>query len=469
MPDEDDHLEYLKQYVKNHPDNRMAWYLLGKSYQSQNKEAKANYCYLQAGHVYEAYERKRHPLFDAPQVMIEQWNRSRRVKKAVVRTGLLTAALLALAVVFAPGDSSDRSREAGYDSSEHVTAAGSPFSVNVVFADPDRSQALGGTMNALIFGASGSATDIAARMEVEGGYELWTGRTEVLFSVERTEESGKLDVHVYNAQLCDCRPASPKKAYQQLREWMKTKEEEMTLTSAVRQYKRIHRRLPASLNDLVKPYPLNMLSGDTDGMRRLFAEVVEKVGKEHETPTVAEKRGSGSAGSEKGGTSAGNVAGSGSGIPASVFHHEEDTLRVVVDKSTHRLAVLSGTIIVRSYEVGLGGAKTPEGPFTITEKVKNPNGTASGPFGSRGMTLSGTRYAIHGTDEPDSVGGDESHGCIRMNKEDVEELYDLIPLGTSVQIGSGLLPSSVSKPEERFRLSPKQNEENPGTVYDWLH
>ncbi|KAB3530498.1 L,D-transpeptidase family protein, partial [Alkaliphilus pronyensis] len=43
-------------------------------------------------------------------------------------------------------------------------------------------------------------------------------------------------------------------------------------------------------------------------------------------------------------------------------------------------------------------------------------------------------YGIHGTDTPESIGTAASRGCIRMYNEDVEELYDIVPLGTPVRI-----------------------------------
>lgn len=146
----------------------------------------------------------------------------------------------------------------------------------------------------------------------------------------------------------------------------------------------------------------------------------------------------------------------------------ERPLSILVDTANYRLAVVSGDVIVRSYPIGLGGEKTPEGSFYISEKVKNPNGRDDGEFGSRGMTLSGTRYAIHGTNEPDSIGKDESLGCVRMLQEDVEELYDLVPLGTKVTIKNGALPESGSPAAKRFQLQPMQDETNPAVTYRWL-
>jgi hypothetical protein len=59
-----------------------------------------------------------------------------------------------------------------------------------------------------------------------------------------------------------------------------------------------------------------------------------------------------------------------------------------------------------------------------------------GPFGTRWMKLNVPwgGYGIHGTDNPSSIGTAASHGCVRMYNEDVNELYDIVPLGTPVQI-----------------------------------
>ena len=43
-------------------------------------------------------------------------------------------------------------------------------------------------------------------------------------------------------------------------------------------------------------------------------------------------------------------------------------------------------------------------------------------------------YLIHGTNKPYGVGMKVSHGCIRMYPEDVESLFDLVEVGTKVNI-----------------------------------
>lgn len=46
----------------------------------------------------------------------------------------------------------------------------------------------------------------------------------------------------------------------------------------------------------------------------------------------------------------------------------------------------------------------------------------------------GHKYGIHGTNEPDSIGTYASGGCIRLNNNDILELYNLVPVGTKVLI-----------------------------------
>ena len=64
-------------------------------------------------------------------------------------------------------------------------------------------------------------------------------------------------------------------------------------------------------------------------------------------------------------------------------------------------------------------------------------GGIDNPMGARGLYLSAPgEILIHGTSpsERSSIGHYESHGCIRMLNEDVEQLYPLIPVGTHVLV-----------------------------------
>jgi len=50
------------------------------------------------------------------------------------------------------------------------------------------------------------------------------------------------------------------------------------------------------------------------------------------------------------------------------------------------------------------------------------------------MGLSVKGYGIHGTNAPGSIGHNVSHGCIRMRNRDVEELFELMAVGDSVEL-----------------------------------
>jgi hypothetical protein len=56
-----------------------------------------------------------------------------------------------------------------------------------------------------------------------------------------------------------------------------------------------------------------------------------------------------------------------------------------------------------------------------------------GTLGGHRLNL-GDGYALHGTDEPLSIGKAVSHGCVRLRNEDIAYLYSIVPPGTAVFI-----------------------------------
>jgi len=50
------------------------------------------------------------------------------------------------------------------------------------------------------------------------------------------------------------------------------------------------------------------------------------------------------------------------------------------------------------------------------------------------LGLNRANYAIHGTNDPASIGGFVSHGCIRMHNEDVLDLYRHAPLDSEIYV-----------------------------------
>jgi len=106
--------------------------------------------------------------------------------------------------------------------------------------------------------------------------------------------------------------------------------------------------------------------------------------------------------------------------------------RIIVDLSDRMLYLLDQNTVVRAFPIGIGKmlTQTPQGTFTIINKVPNPGG----PFGAFWMGLSRPHYGIHGTNNPSSIGHEVSHGCIRMYNSDVIQLAQLVSIGTSVTI-----------------------------------
>lgn len=120
--------------------------------------------------------------------------------------------------------------------------------------------------------------------------------------------------------------------------------------------------------------------------------------------------------------------------------------RVVIDRATHRVQVFDSDqlIVDDAVAVGKPSTPTPAGQFFVVELLQptNPNG-AYGPYA---FTLSGYSdvyqtfgsgdgaIGLHGTNEPQLIGRDVSHGCVRVGNNVVRNLATLLPLGTPVLI-----------------------------------
>lgn len=61
-------------------------------------------------------------------------------------------------------------------------------------------------------------------------------------------------------------------------------------------------------------------------------------------------------------------------------------------------------------------------------------GGPENPLGARALYIGGTLYRIHGTNNPGSIGGFVSSGCIRMMNADVIELYKNVKIGTRIYV-----------------------------------
>jgi len=109
------------------------------------------------------------------------------------------------------------------------------------------------------------------------------------------------------------------------------------------------------------------------------------------------------------------------------------------------LKLKQGSKTLREYTVAVGKSfyQTPIGKYSIKNKIIHPTWYPEGrepippgpqnPLGTRWLGIH-NGYGIHGNSNPESIGTFISKGCIRLYNKDVEELFDLVEIGTPVEI-----------------------------------
>lgn len=124
---------------------------------------------------------------------------------------------------------------------------------------------------------------------------------------------------------------------------------------------------------------------------------------------------------------------------------------IVIDLWMRELTLYEGDHILKQYPVAPGNERHPSpiGEWHIVQKSKGWGGG----FGSRwlGLNVPWGIYGIHGTNRPQSIGRDVSHGCFRMFNQHVEELYPLVQVGMQVTVDGPLLGRDEWKPKKLFR------------------
>ncbi|GIP37981.1 hypothetical protein J31TS4_12610 [Paenibacillus sp. J31TS4] len=457
--------DYLKRYVRQHPDSQMAWYLLGKEYARQGKTGKAMYCYARAGDVYRAFEKK------APAGPIPDWLTGEPPVPAAATAGRRkrsrTAAAALLLLLLAVLPASDGAAPGSAAGSSGPVAGQPPPEAPDSPAEREPAVRLLAARTPTAFAAApvrlpepGEAGALAAgvRLAEGGAWRLWGESLEPLYAVEPGGAAGSWLVRSLSREACRCEPDGAAAAEAALADWARTQEERLVVRTAYAAYAAKHGRPPETPEALTGRFPDNALSALTPGMRAAFAQEASAAG------------GGGAPPSSPASQAPESPAGGGAGEAAIETPAPDQPLEIIVDLAAHRLALVSGDYVLRNYPVGLGGTRTPTGTYQISEKVVEPRGKRKGEFGSRGMQLSDTDYAIHGTDKPGSIGKDESLGCVRMDQADLEELYAMVPLGTKVTMGGGRrLPEETIRGAARFALPAGESEKNPNRIYYWLN
>ncbi|VBB06822.1 Hypothetical protein LUCI_2059 [Lucifera butyrica] len=109
-------------------------------------------------------------------------------------------------------------------------------------------------------------------------------------------------------------------------------------------------------------------------------------------------------------------------------------VHIIIKIPARTLEVYNDNNLYKVYKIAVGKSNTPT-PIGEWKVVWKDYNWGSG-FGTRwmGLNVPWGIYGIHGTNNPWSIGRYASHGCIRMRNKDVEELFEWIPVGTSVRI-----------------------------------
>jgi L,D-transpeptidase catalytic domain len=123
----------------------------------------------------------------------------------------------------------------------------------------------------------------------------------------------------------------------------------------------------------------------------------------------------------------------------------QTSCRIVISISDHKLALLQDDKIVKVYDVAVGAAvsPSPNGEYVIARRLENPayyhpgvviDPGASNPLGPRWIGLNVKGFGIHGTNHPESIGKNASHGCIRLRNRDIQDLFARVQVGDRVSI-----------------------------------
>lgn len=134
-------------------------------------------------------------------------------------------------------------------------------------------------------------------------------------------------------------------------------------------------------------------------------------------------------------------------LPVNAQAVKPDALsQIIINLPSRTLELYKGDTLLKEYQVAIGKSSTPTpvGEFSIIEKEVDPcwyppgKGyiVPSGPDNPLGYRWLGVAplYGIHGTNAPWSIGSAVSNGCVRMQEEDVEDLYEQVACDTPVRI-----------------------------------
>ncbi|MGD0981874.1 MAG: L,D-transpeptidase [Solirubrobacteraceae bacterium] len=120
--------------------------------------------------------------------------------------------------------------------------------------------------------------------------------------------------------------------------------------------------------------------------------------------------------------------------------------RLVVSRSLLRATLYNQAgAVIWSARVGIGrpALPTPAGHFYVREKLRAIGSPVYGPYAIATSAYASPKLSewpgggiigIHGTDQPQLIPGDPSHGCVRMLNSAITRLWHMIAIGTPIDI-----------------------------------
>ncbi len=133
------------------------------------------------------------------------------------------------------------------------------------------------------------------------------------------------------------------------------------------------------------------------------------------------------------------------------FSGKEEPGTIVVQVSERRLYFILGEGRALRYPVGVGRSgkqwfgsthivsKRIRPPWSPPAEIRGnrpawiiPAGAPNNPMGAAALVLADNELAIHGTNNPGSIGGFVSWGCVRMNNQHIMDLYNRVSVSTRV-------------------------------------
>ena len=139
-------------------------------------------------------------------------------------------------------------------------------------------------------------------------------------------------------------------------------------------------------------------------------------------------------------------------LPAFSLRTLNESYELVLNIPARKLLLFNSGSVIKEYSVGVGSslAPTPLGEFKIVRRIHNPAWVnpyrqskiiapgETNPIGRYwlgfAMNKKNQEYGFHATTDLNSVGKASTHGCIRLYPQDMQELFNLVSVNTSVHV-----------------------------------